>query len=181
MEKDIEVILIGQEELQQRVQELAQQISRDYSGKEPHVICVLKGAVFFVADLTRSLSVPVSLDFMAVSSYGSSTETSGIVRILKDLEESIEGRDILIVEDIIDSGLTLHYMWKNLLARNPASIQICTLLDKPSRRRVDVPVKYCGFSIPDKFVVGYGLDYGERYRNLPYIGVLKEECYAVSE
>ncbi|MGB4668314.1 MAG: hypoxanthine phosphoribosyltransferase, partial [bacterium] len=168
---EIKEILIDQEQLQQRIQELGAEISRDYQGKELHLICVLKGAVLFLADLARNLTVPVSFDFMAVSSYGASTESSGVVRILKDLEESIEGKDVLIVEDIIDSGLTLHYLYQNLHSRKPASLEICTLLDKPDRRRVDVPVKYCGFSIPDRFVVGYGLDFAEKYRNLPYIGV----------
>ncbi|MDI9568008.1 MAG: hypoxanthine phosphoribosyltransferase [bacterium] len=175
---EIKEILIDQEQLQQRIQELGAEISRDYQGKELHLICVLKGAVLFLADLARNLTVPVSFDFMAVSSYGASTESSGVVRILKDLEESIEGKDVLIVEDIIDSGLTLHYLYQNLHSRKPASLEICTLLDKPDRRRVDVPVKYCGFSIPDRFVVGYGLDFAEKYRNLPYIGVLKDEVYS---
>ncbi len=175
---EIQEILIDQEQLQQRIQELGAEISRDYQGKELHLICVLKGAVLFLADLARNLTVPVSFDFMAVSSYGASTESSGVVRILKDLEESIEGKDVLIVEDIIDSGLTLHYLYQNLHSRKPASLEICTLLDKPDRRRVDVPVKYCGFSIPDRFVVGYGLDFAEKYRNLPYIGVLKDEVYS---
>lgn len=177
MLKEIREVLIGPEELQRRIKELGEEISRDYAGKELHLICVLKGAVFFLADLSRALTVPASLDFMAVASYGSSTETSGVVRILKDLEESIEGKDVLIVEDIIDTGLTLHYIWQNLHSRNPASLEICTLLDKPNRRRVEVPVKYCGFSIPDRFVVGYGLDYAERFRNLPYIAILEEEFY----
>lgn len=175
---EIKEILIDQEQLQQRIQELGAEISRDYQGKELHLICVLKGAVLFLADLARNLTVPVSFDFMAVSSYGASTESSGVVRILKDLEESIEGKDVLIVEDIIDSGLTLHYLYQNLHSRKPASLEIRTLLDKPDRRRVDVPVKYCGFSIPDRFVVGYGLDFAEKYRNLPYIGVLKDEVYS---
>ena len=175
---EIKEILIDQEQLQQRIQELGAEISRDYQGKELHLICVLKGAVLFLADLARNLTVPVSFDFMAVSSYGASTESSGVVRILKDLEESIEGKDVLIVEDIIDSGLTLHYLYQNLHSRKPASLEICTLLDKPDRRRVDVPVEYCGFSIPDRFVVGYGLDFAEKYRNLPYIGVLKDEVYS---
>ncbi|HHW92049.1 MAG TPA: hypoxanthine phosphoribosyltransferase [Firmicutes bacterium] len=174
---EIKEILIEQERLQQRVQELGAEISRDYRGKELHLICVLKGAVLFLADLSRNMTIPVSFDFMAVSSYGASTETSGVVRILKDLEQSIEGKDVLIVEDIIDSGLTLHYLYKNLYSRKPVSLEICTLLDKPERRAVDVPVKYCGFSIPDRFVVGYGLDYAEKFRNLPYIGVLKDEVF----
>jgi hypoxanthine phosphoribosyltransferase len=174
---EIKEILIEQERLQQRVQELGAEISRDYRGKELHLICVLKGAVLFLADLSRNMTIPVSFDFMAVSSYGASTETSGVVRILKDLEQSIEGKDVLIVEDIIDSGLTLHYLYKNLYSRKPVSLEICTLLDKPERRTVDVPVKYCGFSIPDRFVVGYGLDYAEKFRNLPYIGVLKDEVF----
>ena len=177
MDKAIEEILIEQVEIKKKVQELAEQISRDYLHKKPHIICVLKGAVFFLADLTRALTIPVTVDFMAVSSYGSSTETSGVVRIIKDLDESIQGRDILIVEDIIDTGLTLHYLQENLSARGPASIKVCTLLDKPSKRKAEVSVAYCGFAIPDKFVVGYGLDYAEDYRNLPYIGILKEAYY----
>ena len=177
MHKDIKEILIATEGLQGRIGELGATLSRDYAGKEPHLIGVLKGAVVFLADLSRSMTIPVSFDFMAVSSYGVSTKTSGVVRILKDLEESIEGKDIIIVEDIIDSGLTLHYLYKNLSSRHPASLEICTLLDKPERREVEVPVKFCGFAIPDRFVVGYGLDFAQRYRNLPYIGVLKDEVF----
>lgn len=177
MWKDVKEILIETEELQGRVRELGRVLSQDYAGREPHLIGVLKGAVIFLADLSRYMSIPVSFDFMAVSSYGTSTKTSGVVRILKDLDESIEDRDIIIVEDIIDSGLTLHYLYKNLSSRRPASLEICTLLDKPERREVEVPVKYCGFDIPDRFVVGYGLDFAQKYRNLPYIGVLKNGVF----
>ncbi|NLJ33834.1 MAG: hypoxanthine phosphoribosyltransferase [Firmicutes bacterium] len=177
MLKDLKEILIDSEQLQGRVRELGEELSRDYAGREPHLIGVLKGAVIFMADLARSMTVPVSFDFMAVSSYGASTKTSGVVRILMDLADSIEGKDIIIIEDIIDSGLTLHYLYKNLSSRRPASLEICTLLDKPERREVEVPVKYCGFAIPDRFVVGYGLDFAQKYRNLPYIGVLKDEVF----
>ncbi len=154
-----------------RIAELGRQISEDYTGKQIHMICVLKGGVFFQCELAKRITVPVTLDFMSVSSYGAGTSSSGVVRIVKDLDESIEGRDVLIVEDIIDSGRTLSYLMKTLEQRHPASLRLCTLLDKPDRRVVDdVEVQYCGFVIPDRFVVGYGLDYDQRYRNLPYIG-----------
>jgi len=175
---DIEEVLLGEEEIRARVAALGQQISRDYAGKEIILVCILKGAVTFMADLARAITIPAYFDFMAVSSYGSATETSGVVRILKDLDRSIEGKNILVVEDIIDTGLTLNYLMKNLQERKPASLKVCALLDKPKNRRVDVTIDYSGFVIPDKFVVGYGLDYAGRYRNLPYVSVLKPEVYA---
>ncbi len=168
-------ILVQPDDLQHRVRELAREISRDYEGREPLLVCVLKGAVFFLADLMRSLDVPCEVDFMAVSSYGSATQSSGVVRILKDLDASIEGRDVIIVEDIVDSGLTLQYLLRNLRARGPASLAVCALLTKPERRRVDLSPRYVGFEIPDKFAIGYGLDHGERYRNLPYVAALRVE------
>ncbi len=177
LQSDVAEVLITEEALQARVQELGREISAAYAGKEPLLLSVLKGSILFLADLMRTLTVPHAVDFMAVSSYGAATESSGVVRILKDLDEPIEGKDVLIVEDIIDSGHTLAYLRKLLLARNPASLRIVTLLSKPARREVDVPVDWVGFEIPDKFVIGYGLDYAERYRDLPYIGVLKEHIY----
>jgi hypoxanthine phosphoribosyltransferase len=156
------------------VHELGEAISRDYIRRTPVLVCVLKGAIFFLADLMRHIDIPVEVDFMAVASYGSATDSSGVVRILKDLDMPIEGRDVLIVEDIVDSGLTLQYLLRNLGSRNPASLEVCALLTKPSRRKVDLPVKYVGFEIPDTFVVGYGLDYNERYRNLPYVASLEQ-------
>ena len=167
--------ILSEKEIRARVTELAAMISKDYIDKEPLLVCVLKGAVFFMADLVRELTVPSELDFMAVSSYGSATDSSGVVRILKDLDANIEGRNVLIIEDIIDSGLTLSYLRKNLRSRNPASVEVCSLLTKPSRRKVDIACKYVGFEVPDKFVVGYGLDYMENYRNLRFIAVLAEE------
>jgi hypoxanthine phosphoribosyltransferase len=178
MHQDMKEILITEEEIQNKVAELGRIISEDYKGLNPLCICVLKGAVPFMADLTRKIEIPLEMDYMAVSSYGSSTKSSGVVRILKDLDMPVEGRHVLIVEDIIDSGLTLSYLVDLLKGRNPASIKIVTLLDKPSRRTVDLKPDYSGFVIPDAFVVGYGLDYSEKYRNLPYIGVLKEEVYS---
>jgi hypoxanthine phosphoribosyltransferase len=166
--------LVPADELQRRVRDLAAEISRDYEGRDLVMIGVLKGAVLFLGDLMRFLDVPCEIDFMAVSSYGSETDSSGVVRILKDLDSSIEGRDVLIVEDIIDSGLTLHYLLRNLRARNPASLEVCALLTKPERRRVDLPIRYVGFEIPNRFVIGYGLDYAQRYRNLDYVAVLAE-------
>ncbi len=165
-------VLISQEELHKRIQELGKQLSEDYKGKEIHMICVLKGGVMFMTDLSKEIvmDVPVSMDFMAVSSYGNEQVSSGIVKIVKDLDEAIEGKDVLIVEDIIDSGRTLSYLVQILKERRPSSIKICTLLDKPGRRVVDVDVDYVGFEIPDLFVLGYGLDYLQKYRNLPYIG-----------
>jgi len=168
-------ILVTAEDLRRRVGELAAEISRDYEGRDLVLVGVLKGAVFFVADLMRALEVQCELDFMAVTSYGSATDSSGVVRILKDLDSSIEGRDVLIVEDIIDSGLTLHYLVRTLRARNPASLEVCALLTKPERRRVDLPIRYVGFEIPNRFAIGYGLDHDQRFRNLEYVAVLAEE------
>jgi hypoxanthine phosphoribosyltransferase len=167
-------ILVQPDELAHRVSELAEEISADYVGKDVLLIGVLKGAVFFLADLMRQIDVDCEVDFMAVSSYGSSTDSSGVVRILKDLDASIEGRHVLIVEDIVDSGLTLSYLFRMLGGRSPASIEVCALLTKPDRREVDMPIRYVGFEIPNKFAIGYGLDYAERYRNLPYVAVLNE-------
>jgi hypoxanthine phosphoribosyltransferase len=174
---DIKEVLVSQEALAARIREMGEQISADYADESILMVGVLRGAVIFMADLARAISRPVTIDFIAVSSYGASTSSSGVVRIIKDLDEDIAGRHVLIVEDIIDSGLTLKYLYDNLLSRNPASVKICTLLSKPSRRKVDVPVAYNGFTIPDYFAVGYGLDYAEKYRNLPYVGVLKPEAY----
>jgi hypoxanthine phosphoribosyltransferase len=171
-------VLVTQEELTARVDDLARHISADYAGEELLLVGVLKGAIFFMADLARRLTVPCALDFMAVSSYGSSTDSSGVVRILKDLDTEIEGRHVLIVEDIIDSGLTLSYLLKNLRSRKPASLEICALLTKPARRRTQIACRYVGFEIPDEFVVGYGLDYAEHYRALHFIGVLTPEAAA---
>lgn len=168
-------ILVQPDELAHRVRELAGEISRDYEGRDLLLIGVLKGAVFFLSDLMRHLEVECELDFMAVSSYGSSTDSSGIVRILKDLDAPIEGRDVLIVEDIVDSGLTLSYLFRMLRARNPATLEVCALLTKPDRREVDLPIRYVGFEIPNRFAIGYGLDHGERFRNLPYVAVLEGE------
>ena len=165
-------ILVSSEDLQRRIAELGDEISRDYEGRDLFMVGVLKGAVLFLADLMRSLTVPCEIDFMAVSSYGSETDSSGVVRILKDLDAPIEGRDVLLVEDIIDSGLTLHYLMKNLRARNPRSLEVCSLLTKPERRRVDLPIRYVGFEIPNRFAIGYGLDHAQRYRNLPYVAAL---------
>jgi hypoxanthine phosphoribosyltransferase len=166
--------LVTQEDLERRVRELGAEISRDYEGKDLFLVGVLKGAVFFLSDLMRAIEVPCEVDFMAVASYGSSTDSSGVVRILKDLDATIEGKDVLIVEDIIDSGLTLSYLLRTLKAREPRSLEVCALLTKPERREVDLPIRYTGFEIPNKFVIGYGLDYAERYRNLPYVAVLQE-------
>jgi hypoxanthine phosphoribosyltransferase len=166
--------LVSQADLERRVRELGVEISRDYQGKELFLVGVLKGAVFFLSDLMRALEVPCEVDFMAVASYGSSTDSSGVVRILKDLDATIEGKDVLIVEDIIDSGLTLSYLLRTLRAREPRSLEVCALLTKPERREVDLPIRYTGFEIPNKFVIGYGLDHRERYRNLPYVAVLQE-------
>jgi hypoxanthine phosphoribosyltransferase len=165
-------ILIEEEPLQARIAELGAEISREYDGRDLLLVGVLKGAVFFMADLMRELSIPCEIDFMAISSYGAATDSSGVVRILKDLDTNIAGRDVLVVEDIIDSGLTLSYLMRSLKARKPASLEICALLTKPERREIDVPVKFVGFEIPNKFVIGYGLDFAERYRNLPYVAVL---------
>jgi hypoxanthine phosphoribosyltransferase len=172
LEQAVTETLIDRERLQRRVAELGEEISADYAGRDLLLVGVLKGAVFFMADLMRHLAIPCEIDFMAISSYGDSTDSSGVVRILKDLDINIEGRDVLVVEDIIDSGLTLSYLMRNLEAREPASLEICALLTKPERREIDVPVRYVGFEIPNRFVIGYGLDFAERYRNLPYVGVL---------
>lgn len=177
MKNDIQEVLLTEEMLAAKVAELGAQITRDYADKEILAIGILKGAVVFMTDLIRAIDRPVELDFMAVSSYGEHTDSSGIVRILKDLDKSIEGKHVLIVEDIIDSGQTLSYLIRNLTERRPASIQLCTLMNKPERRKVDLPVKYVGFEIPNEFVVGYGLDYAEKYRNLPYLGILKRSVY----
>ncbi|HHW44002.1 hypoxanthine phosphoribosyltransferase [Desulfofundulus thermobenzoicus] len=181
MHNDTERVLLTEQEIAARVRQLGEEISRDYAGKEPLVVGILKGAVIFMADLVRCLSIPVRMDFMAVSSYGASSQSSGVVRILKDLEHNIGGMDVLLVEDIVDTGLTLNYLRENLLTRGPASLKICTLLDKPGRRRVNVPVDYNGFIIPDEFVVGYGLDYNGRYRHLRDIMILKREVYTAKE
>ena len=167
-------ILVSEEELQKRVAELGAEISRDYEGRDLIMVGILKGAVLFLADLMRNLTVDPVLDFMAVSSYGSSTDSSGVVRILKDLDAPIEGRDVLIVEDIIDSGLTLHYLLRNLKARNPASLEVCSLLTKPERRRVEDPIRYVGFEIANRFAIGYGLDHKQRFRNLPFVAALDD-------
>jgi hypoxanthine phosphoribosyltransferase len=177
-DKDIKEVLVSTEALAARIREMGEEISADYAGKDILMVGVLRGAVIFMADLARAISRPVTIDFMAVSSYGASTNSSGVVRIIKDLDEDVAGKHLLIVEDIIDSGLTLKYLYENLKSRGPASVKICTLLSKPSRRKVDVPVDYNGFTIPDDFVVGYGLDYAEKYRNLPYVGVLKPAAYS---
>src|SRR3954469_21011261 len=166
-------ILVQPDELAHRVRELAGEISRDYEGKDLLLIGVLKGAVFFLSDLMRQIDVPCEVDFMAVSSYGSLPDPSGVVRIVKDLDAPLEGRDVLIVEDIVDSGLTLQYLMRTLEARKPASLEVCALLTKPDRRKIDMPARYIGFEIPDRFAIGYGLDYAERYRNLPYVAALE--------
>ncbi|MCI8542668.1 hypoxanthine phosphoribosyltransferase [Acetatifactor aquisgranensis] len=166
-------VLLPEEEVDARIQAMGEQISRDYEGKQVHLICVLKGGSFFLCELAKRITVPVSLDFMAVSSYGGGTESKGVVKIVKDLDEAIKDKDVLVVEDIVDSGRTLSYLLEMLRNRGPKSLRLCTLLDKPERRVVDVDVDYTGFQIPDEFVVGYGLDYDQRYRNLPYIGVVE--------
>ncbi len=167
-------VLLSEEEVDRRIREIGEQISRDYAGRSIHLVCVLKGGSFFMCELAKRISVPVSLDFMSVSSYGSDTKSSGVVKIVKDLDESLQGRDVLVVEDIVDSGRTLSYLLEMLQERKPASLRLCTLLDKPDRRVIDVKVDYTGFQIPDEFVVGYGLDYDQMYRNLPYIGVVEK-------
>jgi len=179
MEEYIAKVLISKEELGKRVAELGAEITRDYEGKKILVLGILKGAVPFMADLIREIKLPLAYDFMALSSYGTSTQSSGVVRILKDLERSVEDVHILITEDIVDTGLTLNYLKANLIARNPLSVKVVTLLDKSTRRKVEVIPDYNGFSIPDEFVVGYGLDFNEEYRNLPYVGVLKQEAYEI--
>lgn len=174
---DVQEILISEEQLQRRVAELGARVAADYAGKTPVLICVLKGASMFLVDLMRAAQIPLEVDYMAISSYGASTKSSGVVRILKDLDTVIQGRHVLVVEDIIDTGLTLKYITELLSARSPSSLRICTLLDKRENRRTEVPVDYAGFVIPNRFVIGYGLDYAEVYRNLPFIGVLKPEIY----
>jgi hypoxanthine phosphoribosyltransferase len=173
-------ILVQPDALRRRVEELGEQITRDYAGRDLLLVGVLKGAIFFLADLMRHIGVPCDLDFMAVSSYGSATDSSGVVRILKDLDAPLEGRDVLIVEDIVDSGLTLQYLLRNLGARNPASLEVCALLTKPDRRKVELEARYVGFEIPDRFVIGYGLDFDEKYRNLPYVATLSDEAVAAA-
>jgi hypoxanthine phosphoribosyltransferase len=175
LEQAVGEVLIDADALRTRIAELGDEISAEYAGRELLLIGVLKGAVFFMADLMRHLTVPCEVDFMAISSYGAGTQSSGVVRILKDLDTDIKGKHVLIVEDIIDSGLTLSYLMRNLESREPASLEICALLTKPSRREIDVPVRWIGFEIPNRFVIGYGLDFAERYRNLPYVGVLSDE------
>ncbi len=177
MFEDIEKVLFSEEDIKKKVRELGGKISKDYKGKDLLLISVLRGGVVFLADLIRHISIPVSVDFMAISSYGSTTESLGVVKLLKDLEESIDKKHVLVVEDIIDTGLTLNYLLRNLQSRHPASLKVCALLDKSVRRIVDIPIDYKGFDVPDVFVVGYGLDYEQKYRNLPFIGILKPEVY----
>ena len=165
-------IMLSEEKVNARIAELAKQISEDYAGRTVHLVCILKGSIFFTCELAKRITVPVTLDFMSVSSYGDVTKSSGVVRLVKDLDEPLQDKDVIVIEDIIDSGRTLSYLLENLSRRNPASLRLCTLLDKPERRVTDVKVDYTGFVIPDEFVVGYGLDYAQRYRNLPYIGVV---------
>src|SRR6478609_5096537 len=174
-DESIGEILVQPDELEHRVRELGAEITRDYTGRDLLLVGVLKGAVFFLSDLMRHIDVPCELDFMAVASYGSSTDSSGVVRILKDLDAPIEGREVLIVEDIVDSGLTLSYLLRTLNARNPATLEVCALLTKPERRKVELPIRYVGFEIPNRFVIGYGLDYAQRYRNLRYVAVLNQQ------
>lgn len=178
MDKYVKKILISQGEIKKKVEELGEIITKDYQDKDLFVICILKGAMVFMADLIREIKVPLNIDTMVVSSYGSSTESSGVVRILKDLDESVEDRDVLIVEDIVDTGLTLKYLLDNIHSRKPRSVKICSFLDKPERRKVDIKPDYKGYSIPDEFVIGYGLDYQEEYRNLPYVAILDPKAYS---
>ena len=166
-------VLLTEQEVDRRIQEIGEQISKDYEGKQVHLVCVLKGGSFFMCELAKRITVPVSLDFMSISSYGSDTKSNGVVKIVKDLDESIKDKDVIVVEDIVDSGRTLSYLLEMLRDRGPRSLSLCTLLDKPERRVIDVKVDYTGFEIPDEFVVGYGLDYDQRYRNLPYIGIVE--------
>ena len=166
-------VLLSEEEVDKRIQEIGEQISKDYAGEQVHLVCVLRGGVFFLCELAKRITVPVSLDFMSVSSYGSDTKSSGVVKIVKDLDDSLADKNVIVVEDIVDSGRTLSYLLEMLKDRGPKSMKLCTLLDKPNRRVVDVKVDYTGFQIPDEFVVGYGLDYAQKYRNLPYIGVVE--------
>jgi hypoxanthine phosphoribosyltransferase len=178
MKDDVGEVLLTDEQIREKTAELGRQLTEDYRGKNPLLICVLKGGLMFLADLMREIHIPVEIDFMAVSSYGDATESSGVVRILMDLDRNIQGRHVLIVEDIIDTGRTLTYIMENLQTRGPASVKVCTLLNKPARRVLDIPIDYVGFEIPDRFVIGYGLDYGEIYRNLPFVGVLRPELYS---
>ncbi len=175
---DVETILLDENVLAKRIQELGEEISKGYAGEEIMLVGILKGASVFLSDLIRQISLPTYIDYMVVSSYGNSAETSGVVRIIKDLEDNIEGKNIIIVEDIIDTGLTLSYLSQNLLSRNPKSLKICTLLDKPARREREINIDYKGFEVPDEFIIGYGIDYAGKYRNLPFIGILKREVYA---
>ncbi len=178
MTEDIENVIISEKEIKKRVKELGKQISSDYAGKDVVLVSVLKGGAVFLADLIRKITIPVSIDFMAILSYGPSTESLGVVKLIKDLEESISGKHVIVVEDIVDTGLTLNYLLGNLRSREPASLEVCSLLDKSHRRIANVSIKYKGFEIPDVFVVGYGLDYGQKYRNLPFIGELKSSIYS---
>lgn len=178
MREDVKKVLFDEEQLSKKVRELGEQISKDYKGKDLLVVGVLKGSVVFAADLIKSIDIPCEIDFMAVSSYGNSTESSGVVRILKDLDHSIEGKHVLLVEDIVDSGITLTYLLKYLKARKAESIEIVSLLNKPERRTADLEVKYIGFEVPNEFIVGYGIDYAEKYRNLPFVGILDEKVYS---
>lgn len=175
--EEIDRVLVSNEEIQKRLDEVVAQINRDYEGKELLLVCILKGAVTVFADVLRRITIPCEIDFMAISSYGSSTKSSGVVRILKDLDHGIEGKDVLIVEDIVDSGMSMHYLFETLKTRKPASIKLMTLLDKPDRRRVELNADYTGFTIPDEFVIGYGLDYAEKYRNLPDVCILSPKVY----
>lgn len=177
MRDNIQEVLFTEEDLQKRVSEIADKINADYEGKELVLVGVLKGSVLFAADLIKKITIPCEIDFMAVSSYGNSTESSGVVRILKDLDHSVENKHIILIEDIVDSGITLSYLLEYLKARKASSIEIVSLLNKPARRKADIDVKYIGFDVPDEFIVGYGIDYAEKYRNLPYIGILKREVY----
>lgn len=178
MQNDIRNIMISEEEIAKRVKELGQQLTEEYRGSDLLIVGILKGCMLFLSDLVRAIDLPLAMDFMVVSSYGTATKSSGVVRIIKDLEKEIEGKDVLIVEDIVDTGLTLSYLIENLKTRNPKSVKVCSLLDKPDRRKSQVNIEYVGFTIPDEFVVGYGLDYAEIYRNLPFVCVLKPEVYS---
>lgn len=177
MKNDVAKVLFSEEKIEEKVSELGAMISKDYEDKDLIVVGILKGANIFMSDLIRKIDLPIQIDFMDVSSYGLSTTSSGVVKIIKDLDQNIEGKDVIIVEDIIDTGLTLHYLCDALSARKPKSLKICTLLDKPERRKIDLKVDYKGFEVPDEFIIGYGIDYAEKYRNLPYVGVLKREVY----
>jgi hypoxanthine phosphoribosyltransferase len=177
MEDDIAEVFFSEAEIQNRVRELGAMISRDYAGRPPVLVGVLRGVLFFMADLLRAIDIPVTVDFMAISRYGPTAQMGGVVRLVKDLEEPIEGRHVLFVEDIVDTGLTLSYLLRNLRGRGPASLEVCVLFDRPHHRLIDIDIAYTGFEIGDEFIVGYGLDYGQRYRNLPYVGILRPEIY----